>query len=114
MPFNYHPGPMRHPNMQGGPMQHGHPQQRNNNQQQMYHNVQQQNHHRSRNDSGNYNRHHSQKDKEETKDEYEGLMTPREKQWLLNIQLLQLNTGTPYFDDYYYTVSILTFINKFE
>lgn len=31
-------------------------------------------------------------------------MTTREKQWLLNIQLLQLNTGTPYSDDYYYTV----------
>nr|XP_022906854.1 protein PAT1 homolog 1-like [Onthophagus taurus] len=41
---------------------------------------------------------------EVVKDEYAGLMTNREKQWLLNIQLLQLNTGTPYFDDYYYTV----------
>lgn len=40
----------------------------------------------------------------EVKDEYAGLMTNREKQWLLNIQMLQLNTGTPYFDDYYYTV----------
>ncbi|XP_017771959.1 PREDICTED: protein PAT1 homolog 1 [Nicrophorus vespilloides] len=38
------------------------------------------------------------------KDEYDGLMTNREKQWLLNIQQIQLNTGTPYFDDYYYTV----------
>lgn len=41
----------------------------------------------------------------EAKDEYAGLMNNREKQWLLNIQLLQVNTGTPYFDDYYYTVS---------
>lgn len=41
---------------------------------------------------------------EQNRDEYAGLMTNREKQWLLNIQLLQLNTGTPYFDDYYYTV----------
>jgi hypothetical protein len=31
-------------------------------------------------------------------------MTTREKQWLLNIQLLQLNTSQPYIDDYYYTV----------
>nr|CAI5859545.1 unnamed protein product [Callosobruchus analis] len=31
-------------------------------------------------------------------------MSAREKQWLLNIQMLQLNTGTPYFDDYYYTI----------
>lgn len=37
-------------------------------------------------------------------DEYAGLMSNREKQWLLNIQLLQLNTETPYFDDYYYTI----------
>lgn len=41
---------------------------------------------------------------EQNRDEYAGLMTNREKQWLLNIQLLQLNTGTPYFDDYYYTM----------
>ncbi|XP_075988572.1 protein associated with topo II related - 1 isoform X2 [Anticarsia gemmatalis] len=37
-------------------------------------------------------------------DEYAGLMTPREKQWLVNIQMLQLNTGTPYIHDFYYTV----------
>ncbi|GJQ81911.1 putative deadenylation-dependent decapping of nuclear-transcribed mRNA [Trypoxylus dichotomus] len=41
---------------------------------------------------------------EMVRDDYAGLMTNREKQWLLNIQLSQLNTGTPYFDDYYYTV----------
>lgn len=45
------------------------------------------------------------RDRNINRDEYDGLMTPREKQWLLNIQMLQLNTGTPYFDDYYYTVS---------
>ncbi|CAD0206819.1 unnamed protein product [Chrysodeixis includens] len=37
-------------------------------------------------------------------DEYAGLMTAREKQWLVNIQMLQLNTGTPYIHDFYYTV----------
>ncbi|XP_015586789.1 protein PAT1 homolog 1 isoform X2 [Cephus cinctus] len=37
-------------------------------------------------------------------DEYAGLMSSREKQWLINIQLLQLNTNQPYIDDYYYTV----------
>ncbi|KAL0858872.1 hypothetical protein ABMA27_011317 [Loxostege sticticalis] len=37
-------------------------------------------------------------------DEYAGLMTQREKQWLINIQMLQLNTGTPYIHDFYYTV----------
>ena len=41
-------------------------------------------------------------------DEYAGLMTTKEKQWLLNIQLLQLNTSQPYIDDYYYTVWILS------
>ncbi|XP_076630988.1 protein associated with topo II related - 1 [Colletes latitarsis] len=38
-------------------------------------------------------------------DEYAGLMSSREKQWLINIQLLQLNTNEPYVDDYYYIVS---------
>lgn len=37
-------------------------------------------------------------------DEYAGLMSNREKQWLINIQLLQLNTNQPYVEDYYYTV----------
>ncbi|XP_012288336.1 protein PAT1 homolog 1 isoform X1 [Orussus abietinus] len=37
-------------------------------------------------------------------DEYAGLMSSREKQWLINIQLMQLNTNQPYIDDYYYTV----------
>ncbi|RZC34298.1 PAT1 -like 1 [Asbolus verrucosus] len=62
-------------------------------------NVQQQQ--RTRNDSY---KHKSEPNQTESKDEYAGLMTSREKQWLLNIQMLQLNTGTPYFDDYYYTV----------
>ncbi|XP_044260378.1 protein PAT1 homolog 1 [Tribolium madens] len=53
---------------------------------------------RTRNDS------YKSRENTENKDEYAGLMTSREKQWLLNIQMLQLNTGTPYFDDYYYTV----------
>lgn len=44
---------------------------------------------------------------DDIRDDYAGLMNSREKQWLLNIQLLQVNTGTPYFDDYYYTVSII-------
>jgi len=38
-------------------------------------------------------------------DEYAGLMTQREKDWVVKIQLLQLHTDTPYVDDYYYTVS---------
>jgi len=38
-------------------------------------------------------------------DEYAGLMTQREKDWIVKIQLLQLHTENPYVDDYYYTVS---------
>ena len=38
-------------------------------------------------------------------DEYSGLMTPREKGWLKNIQAMQLNSDNPYQDDYYYVVS---------
>lgn len=31
-------------------------------------------------------------------------MSNRDKQWLIGIQLMQLNTETPYMDDFYYTV----------
>lgn len=37
-------------------------------------------------------------------DEYANLMSTRDKHWLISIQLTQLNTDTPYIDDYYYTV----------
>lgn len=45
-------------------------------------------------------------------DEYAGLMSQREKQWLINIQMLQLNTGTPYIHDFYYTVFLERQANK--
>lgn len=38
-------------------------------------------------------------------DEYAGLMTQREKEWLIRIQLLLLKSENPYVEDYYYTVS---------
>ena len=44
---------------------------------------------------------------EEMEDEYAGLMTKKEKDWIIKIQLMQLNTDNPYLDDYYYTVSHL-------
>ncbi|XP_034247797.1 protein PAT1 homolog 1-like isoform X2 [Thrips palmi] len=59
-------------------------------QQQHHHHQHQQQQHRV-NGAGDY-------------DEYAGLMTPWQKQWLLNIQTLQLNVGVPYVVDYYYTV----------
>jgi len=37
-------------------------------------------------------------------DPYDGLMTPKEKEWIIKIQLLQLQTDNPYLDDAYYTV----------
>ncbi|KAH8247574.1 hypothetical protein KR038_006644 [Drosophila bunnanda] len=37
-------------------------------------------------------------------DEYANLMSTRDKHWLIGIQLAQLNTDTPYIDDYYFTV----------
>lgn len=49
----------------------------------------------------------------EVLDEYSNLMSARDKQWLINIQMMQLNTGTPYIDDYYYTVRFLQARSKF-
>lgn len=43
---------------------------------------------------------------QDMEDEYAGLMTQREKEWLLRIQLLQLKSENPYIEDYYYTVSV--------
>ncbi|KAK7065222.1 hypothetical protein SK128_006936 [Halocaridina rubra] len=37
-------------------------------------------------------------------DEYCGLMTPKEKNWLKNIQAMQLQTDNPYQDDYYFVM----------
>ena len=41
---------------------------------------------------------------EQSEDEYAGLMTQRDKQWIINIQLNQLKCDNPYVDDYYYTM----------
>lgn len=38
-------------------------------------------------------------------DPYAGLMTRREKEWLIKIQLLQLTSNEPELDDYYFQVS---------
>ncbi|XP_058819590.1 protein PAT1 homolog 1-like [Topomyia yanbarensis] len=37
-------------------------------------------------------------------DRYANFMSNREKQWLIGIQLTQLNSGAPYINDYYFTV----------
>ncbi|XP_041354730.1 protein PAT1 homolog 1-like isoform X2 [Gigantopelta aegis] len=43
------------------------------------------------------------RDNHRTVDEYDGLMTQKEKDWIVKIQLMQLQTDNPYLDDYYYT-----------
>ena len=45
---------------------------------------------------------------ETEEEEYAGLMLQREKDWVIKIQLLQLQTDNPYLDDFYYTVSVVT------
>jgi len=42
--------------------------------------------------------------KQEPQDPYANLMSNRDKQWLISIQLIQLHTDTPFYDDYYFTV----------
>lgn len=42
------------------------------------------------------------------KDSYDGLMTFHEKDWVIKIQMRQLQSDNPYLDDYYYT----TFMSK--
>lgn len=62
------------------------------------------------NNNNNHNFHHmhhqrfNSNGKPDEYDEYANLMSNRDKQFLITIQLMQLNTETPYFDDYYYTM----------
>lgn len=42
-------------------------------------------------------------------DDYAGLMSSQEKQWLASIQIMQLSTNQPFQDDYYYQVSTNNF-----
>ena len=55
---------------------------------------------RARHMRASNDRHYS----EEEYDEYAGLMSTKEKQWLMSIQINQLISDNPYVDDYYYTV----------
>ena len=58
-------------------------------------------------DRGPYSQHHHHTPPTQgpPRDEYAGLLTNREKEWLVKIQMIQLHTEDPYTDDYYYTVS---------
>lgn len=93
LPFNR----MQNNNSMGG----GHPINHHLNQHQQQQ-QQQQNHH-----GNNRNIQHHQQNRMANghdHDPYANLMSNRDKQWLIGIQLSQLNTGTPYIDDFYYTV----------
>lgn len=91
------PGPL------SGIMNHHHP-----NMPPYHHLNMHQNQHRnvSNNNNNNNNNQHQNRMMNGTLeyDEYANLMSQRDKQWLIGIQLSQLNTGTPYIDDFYYTV----------
>lgn len=90
------PGLHHHQNMQ----YHHHQQhQQHQQQQQQLH----QNQHRNNNNNNNPHQNRMMNGTLEY-DEYANLMSQRDKQWLIGIQLSQLNTGTPYIDDFYYTV----------
>lgn len=90
------PGGMNHPHAN---MQYHHQQHQN----QLPN--QHQNQHRNANMNNNNNSYQSRlMDGSLEYDEYANLMSQRDKQWLIGIQLSQLNTGTPYIDDFYYTV----------
>lgn len=76
-----------------------------------HHQQQQQNRYQQHNNRQNYhqqqhqNRHQNGKiNRSGEYDEYANLMSERDKQWLLGIQLSQLNKDTPYFNDYYFCV----------
>ncbi|XP_055603326.1 protein PAT1 homolog 1-like [Uranotaenia lowii] len=62
-----------------------------------YHQQQQQRDQINRHMNGKFNRSGEY-------DEYANLMSERDKQWLLGIQLSQLNKETPYYNDYYFCV----------
>lgn len=112
------------PNNQTNHQQHQHSyshlgNQRNQNRS-YYHNEQQTGHqpffknnqypHRNhdRNNQRPYHHHYSHSINGNASGEYEHsgklAIKPHEKQWLINIQLLQLNTIQPYVDDHYYVV----------
>ncbi len=44
------------------------------------------------------------------RDPFANLMTQREKEWIIKIQLMQLHTDNPYVDDYYFTVRQVSLI----
>lgn len=50
----------------------------------------------------------------EGNDDYAGLMSTKEKQWLMSIQINQLISDNPYVDDYYFSVLRLRCLGKLQ
>ncbi|EEB19963.1 hypothetical protein Phum_PHUM597500 [Pediculus humanus corporis] len=80
-------------------------------QQQQQQQHQQQHHHQQQFFHQHYQKQQNHQKQLQTKqqgngdhDEYAGIMNNKERQWLLNIQIIQLAIEKPYVDDYYYTV----------
>ena len=62
-------------------------------------------HNRIRRDSYQSGEDDYEEDQEyDRRDPYANLMSQREKEWIIKIQLMQLHTDNPYVDDYYFTV----------
>lgn len=55
-------------------------------------------------DRRRYYHYNPDEDRKRSVDAYAGLMTQKEKDWIIKIQLIQLQTENPYLDDFYYTV----------
>uniref|UniRef100_A0A336MYH6 CSON007597 protein n=1 Tax=Culicoides sonorensis TaxID=179676 RepID=A0A336MYH6_CULSO len=91
------PGPNNMHNNQNGHFHHGGHQNNPNNRQNQQH--------INNGNNNNNNKYHTNGNvRQEPQDPYANLMSNRDKQWLISIQLMQLNTETPYFDDFYFTV----------
>ncbi|XP_059481081.1 protein PAT1 homolog 1 [Neocloeon triangulifer] len=93
------PVPMMHNQMHPPGMHHPHPAQMMNQQHQMMLHHQQQ----QQQQQQQHQMQQQQLRQNGSHDPYAGLMTQKDKQWLINIQILQLNTQKPYVDDFYYT-----------
>ena len=64
--------------------------------------------------SGEHEDHEDEDERGESRDPYDGLMSKKEKDWIIKIQLMQLQSENPFLDDYYYTVSFLSAVVVFH
>ncbi|CAH1799557.1 unnamed protein product [Owenia fusiformis] len=110
-----HQNQPRHPLMQNQ-QRRPHPQQQQQmyqQQQEQYHNRRNYNNHRNYNNGGDYDHgYHGDQGYNGDgfrgeRDEDAGLMTKKEKDWVIKIQLMQLQTDNPYLDDYYYSTLMM-------